>query len=479
MKFIKSIVNFFRLIFTNITDSLKGLASAIVWGSGQLLNKEFGKALFFFSFQFIAVMIELLTGKYFKGGVTHLRDSGFFLRGLWGLTTLGERVTGLEEISVPPFFLEVKGDVSDTLMLEGLISTIVLLLFLIILIWSVKDAFVSSYNYKKTGVRLSSKDYFKKVWRNGFPYIILTPSLILVLLISIMPILFGFIVAFTNYNKQNLPPDSLVQWVGLKNFINIFGFGSGTINFSVAFKKVFTWTIVWTIISSATCFFGGFIQALIINNKRVRFTVFWRTLLIIPWAIPGMVSLLIFKMMFHEYGFMNNFLLESGIIVERLRWLEDIMRPNLARGTVILINIWLGYPYFMALLTGVMTSINKELYEAADIDGANSKQKFFHITFPLVLYMTAPLLIMTVATNFNNFGVIYFLTGGGPGGSPGAAYAGSTDLLITWIYKLTVDPNIRMYNMASVFSIIIFLIIGTVSTWNFTRTKAFKEEDMI
>lgn len=479
MKLVLSIVNFFKLVLSNLIDSFKGLASAIVWGSGQLMNKQFLKAIFFFFFQCVLICVELLSGKYFRGGVTHLRDAGFFLRGLWGLITLGERKAGLQEIPVEPFFIEVKGDISDILMLEGIISLLVLLFFMIILIWSVKDAFKTSYTYRKTGVKLSTNDYANSVWKHGFVYVLLMIPLILVVMISIMPIFFGFAVAFTNYNKQNLPPDSLVNWVGFKNFKNLIGFGSGSINFGVAFRKVFLWTIVWTIVSSATCFFGGFIQAIILNNKRVRFTKFWRTILIIPWAIPGMVSLLIFKVMFHEYGFINNFLLESGIIMERLKWLEDIMRPNLARGTIIMINIWLGYPYFMALLTGIMTSINKELYEAAEIDGASSRQKFFAITFPLVLYMTAPLLIMTVAGNFNNFGVIYFLSGGGPGGSPGAAYAGSTDLLITWIYKLTVDPNIRLYNMASVFSIIIFLIIGSVSAWNFTKTRAFKEEDMM
>jgi arabinogalactan oligomer / maltooligosaccharide transport system permease protein len=462
-----------------VTDLLKGLSSAIVWGSGQIFNKQTIKGLFFFAFQFVLVVIELLTGNYFKGGVTHLRESGFFLRGLWGLSTLGERTAGLMPIDEPPFFTEVKGDVSDLLMLEGIISTLILSFFLIIMVWSVRDAIKTSYLYRTTNIKLNTRDYFQSVWKTGFAYIILFPALFLVVMISIMPILFGIAAAFTNFNKNNLPPDSLISWVGFRNFKNILGFGSGSINFGVAFRKVLGWTVFWTIASSATCFIGGFIQALIINNKRVRFTKFWRTILIIPWAIPGMVSLLVFKMMFHEYGFVNSVLLDAGILTERLRWFEDIMRPNLARGTVIFINIWLGYPYFMALLTGIMTSINKELYEAADIDGANGVQKFWSITVPMVLYMTAPLLIMTVAGNFNNFGVIYFLTGGGPGGSSGAAYAGSTDLLITWIYKLTVDPNIRMYNMASVFSIIIFLIIGSVSAWNFTRTKAFKEEDMM
>ena len=132
----------------------------------------------------------------------------------------------------------------------------------------------------------------------------------------------------------------------------------------------------------------------------------------------------------------------------------------------------------MALMSGVMTSIDKSLYEAASIDGATGFQQFKYITMPLVLFATSPLLVMTFSGNFNNFGVIYFITGGGPGGQTyETAYAGSTDILISWIYTLTVDPNVRWYSMASVFSILIFLIIGTLSAWNFTRTRAFKEDD--
>jgi arabinogalactan oligomer/maltooligosaccharide transport system permease protein len=132
----------------------------------------------------------------------------------------------------------------------------------------------------------------------------------------------------------------------------------------------------------------------------------------------------------------------------------------------------------MALMSGVMTSIDKSVYEAASIDGATGFQQFRFITMPLVLLATSPLLVMTFSGNFNNFGVIYFITGGGPGeATVQTAYAGQTDILISWIYKLTTDANIRWYNMASVFSLLIFLIIGSVSAWNFTRTRAFKEED--
>jgi len=142
----------------------------------------------------------------------------------------------------------------------------------------------------------------------------------------------------------------------------------------------------------------------------------------------------------------------------------------------VIVNIWFGFPYWMALMSGVLTGIDKEIYEAADVDGANGSQKFWRLTLPLVMFSTAPLLIMAFAHNFNNFNLIYLLTQGGPV-NVNYSYAGSTDILISWIYKLTLDQN--QYNMASVVSILIFFVVASLSVWNFSRTKAFKEEDMM
>jgi arabinogalactan oligomer/maltooligosaccharide transport system permease protein len=129
----------------------------------------------------------------------------------------------------------------------------------------------------------------------------------------------------------------------------------------------------------------------------------------------------------------------------------------------------------MALMTGVMTAIDKTLYEAADIDGASNMQKITKITMPLVLYSTAPILIMTFSGNFNNFGVIYFITGGGPNsGIASRGFAGDTDILISWMYTLTVDYSI--FNMASVFSVLIFLFVGSLTAWNLSKTRAFQED---
>jgi arabinogalactan oligomer/maltooligosaccharide transport system permease protein len=154
-------------------------------------------------------------------------------------------------------------------------------------------------------------------------------------------------------------------------------------------------------------------------------------------------------------------------------WLTD---PIWARVTLVLVNMWIGIPVTMILAIGVLTTIPRDLYEAADVDGANSFQKFRSITMPMVLFSTAPILIMQFAGNINNFNVVYLMTDGNPVNS-NYQYAGHTDLLVTWLYKLALNQS--QYSFASVIGIIIFLIIATLSIISYRRTRSYKEEDMI
>lgn len=170
-----------------------------------------------------------------------------------------------------------------------------------------------------------------------------------------------------------------------------------------------------------------------------------------------------------QFGPVNQFLLDAGIISERIPFLTD---PVIAKITVIGVAVWLGFPMFMVMMLGVFANIDQSLYEAAATDGANKFQIFRRIQMPLVFLTTAPLLVMNMAGNFNGFGLIYFLTKGGPT-NPSYQFAGDTDILISWIYKLTLDQ--QMYNMAAVMSVLIFIFIGAVSFWNFKRTTSFKE----
>lgn len=441
-------------------------------------------------------------------------NAGFFVKGIWGVITLGvtpsRTVTEHYDLSffIPDGYsrrgVELQGNFSHQLLLRGIISNLLLVYFVGIYIWNIRDAFKTAKKIEATQEVPDQVQYFKDVYENAFEYIVLMPALFLITFISVMPIVFGMLVAFTNYDAQHIPPNNLFTWVGLENFRVIFTLNEqGGLPFGTQFFRVFSWTLIWAFASTFTVFFGGFIQAVILANTRVVFRKAWRSLLILPWAIPALISQMVFNVMFRDRGWVNQILRSRGVydwLIERgmlgrsfseagtglqrllyfgeenIQWLSNEANPWFVRIFIIVINIWLGFPFFMALMTGVMTSIDRSLYEAAAIDGATGFQQFRFITMPLVLFATSPLLIMTFAGNFNNFGVIYFITQGGPGGDFTTAFAGQTDILISWIYKLTTDQNVRWYSMASVFSLLIFLIIGTISAWNFTRTRAFKEE---
>lgn len=429
-----------------------GILSVFIMGAGQLRNKQKGKALCFFLIQLVYVSIEIFTSSLVSGGLPNQPEAwgyGFFRKGLWGFFTLGETTGGRFR------------DNSPVLMIEGLI--VILLLGILIFFWiiNIRDANQIAIEYEKSGQIKSSKEYFKHVFETSFAYVVSAPSLVLLLLISIMPILFAFFTAFTNYDAYHNPPADLIDWVGFGNFMKVIQLPG----WRTTFIGVAVWTLVWAVIATFTTFFGGLFLALVVNNHRVRFKKIWRTILILPWAIPGMVSLLVFKNFFNQtYGPLNRML---GM---NIPWLND---PTLAKFTLIAVNFWLGVPYFMMLMTGILTSFDKTIYEAARVDGANKNQIFWRVTFPILLSQVMPLLIMSFAGNFNNFGAVFFLTNGSPR-NIAYEYAGHTDILITWIYKMTKD--FKMYNMASIMSILIFLLIGGISTWNFMHTDAFKED---
>ncbi len=448
----------------------------------------------------------------------YYEKAGLFIKSFWGLTTLGttkkmtiEYHRSLQNALVAKnasnqyvvnIFSQVPvlgHHISTHLLIESLIGVILFAFFVIFWIWTVRDAYLVSMSKYQEEVVPENLTYFRKTYEKNFEYIVLGPALFAIAFISIMPIIFSFLIAFTSIQGQESMNETF-DYVGLANFINLFKFdGALGQTFGKAFWRVLRWTIVWAIFSTFTCFFGGFFQALILNSERVVFSRFWRTVFILPWAMPALLSQMVFRVMFGETGYINNLFFRLGISdllkswgwlghsfsvlegVEKffflgennIQWFTNLHNPTFVRIVLIVVNIWLGFPYFMALMSGIMTSIDRSLYEAADIDGASGFQKITKITMPLVLYSTAPILIMTFSGNFNNFGVIYFITGGGPNeGMYSRGFAGDTDILISWMYNLTV--NERIYNIASVFSVLIFIFVGSITVWNLSRTRAFK-----
>jgi len=436
------------------------IMSAVIWGSGQIVNKQYIKGLFFFLIQVLLIGIELATGTLavIMGHVPpHFRNAGLFTRGIWGIITLGEieRTTAAVRVF----------DHSTMLMLTGLIALAILLAFAVFYQWNIRDAYKTRKRMEK-GERETERAYVKRLFSSSFEYIAIAPGLAFVVLFSLVPIAFAFLAAFTNYNTHNIPPRHLVDWVGFQTFIDVFRFPE----WSRTLAGVGIWTVIWAFGATFVAFTVGFFQAIFINTKLVRYPKLWRGLFVLPWAIPGLVSLMLFRNFFTIDGVINRILLDTGILSAPFSFFGSV---GWSRAILFIVQAWMGFAWPMVLITGVMTTLNPEIYEAASIDGADSFQQFKSLTLPTIFAAISPLIIMSVAGNFNNFMIIYVITGGGPA-NVNYVMAGNTDILLSWVFRLTVDY--RMFNFASVMSTFIFIVIASVSGWNLLRTRAFKED---
>lgn len=431
--------------------SIAAILSVLFMGLGQLYNRQFVKGLILMAVN-AAALVYLVPN---------------IGKAIWGVVTLGEKTQGLKKvgrINVP-----VPGDHSIFLLISGLITILIFAVFITIFIMNIRDAYRNGSLRDKGIAAPNFMETWAYVTDKNFPLLMLAIPALGVLFLTIMPIIFMIMLAFTNYASPNhIPPKELVDWVGFETFANLLTLKT----WSHTFIGVFTWTIIWAVIATVTTYFGGMLVALLIESKGVRFKKLWRTIFILPYAIPQLISLLVMRNLFNgQFGPVNQYLGYFGL--GKLPWLTD---PFWAKVTVILVNMWVGIPVSMVLILGVLTAIPKDLYEAADVDGASGFQKFKIITIPFVLFSTAPILIMQFAGNINNFNVIFLLTNGDPVKGD-YQFAGSTDLLVTWLYKLTLNNS--QFNMASAIGIIIFLIVASFSIWNYRRSRSFKEEDMI
>jgi arabinogalactan oligomer/maltooligosaccharide transport system permease protein len=424
-----------------------GMLSILFMGLGQLYNRQTAKGIVLAAAEAVYIIAFL----------------PYTIRSIKGLITLGDTPQKMVNGKI------IQGDHSIFMMVFGIVAIIVLLLFAVLYALNINDAFrvgkLRDEGKKPNSLKASLKNLAEK----GFPYLLLTPAGIFTLFLTVVPLIFGILIAFTNYSSPNhLPPRSLVDWVGFENFINLFKIPS----LGKTFAGVAGWTMVWAVLATFSTFFVGLVFAVIINANKIVLKKFWRSIFILPWAVPGFISILVMRNMFNgQFGPINKYLTSIGI--SAVPWLAE---PFWAQVTCLLVNLWLGFPYYMAMMSGVLTGIPRDLYEAASIEGASSCQKFFKITLPMVLFATAPLVINGFAYNFNNFTLIYLLTSGNPTSNE-YFYAGHTDILLSWLYKLTLEQN--QFHMAAVVSIIVFIFVASVSAINYLRTKSFKEEDMV
>lgn len=306
---------------------------------------------------------------------------------------------------------------------------------------------------------------------------LLTLPVLGVVIFTFIPILLLIFVAFTNYDQNHMPPNSLFTWVGFDNFLSLFGGGGLTATFGYAFVRVLGWTLVWALFSTITTYIGGILLSLLLNSKKTRMPKFWRTLFIVTIAVPQFVSLLLVRNFFSNGGIVNTicsnigltgFLRDIGLV--STSYIPFLSAPGWAHVMIILINIWIGVPYQMLIATGVLMNLPSDQLESARVDGATPFQIFRKITMPYLLFVTGPALVTDFVKNINNFNVIYLLTENvytTTNQAMANSQAKEVDLLVTWLFRLTQDYY--NYKMASAIGIVVFVICSVFTLVAFNR----------
>lgn len=384
------------------------------------------------------------------------------------MATLGTQTQGWVYDEALGIDVLTEGDNSMLLLLYGVVCLFVIIFFILVWRANLKSA-LEVQELEKTGKKIPGIIDDAKVYLDAkFNRTMLTLPTLGVLAFTVLPLIYMILVAFTNYDNAHQPPGNLFTWIGLDNFVTILGSGS---TISKTFWPILGWTITWAVFATGLNYIGGLLLAILINRKGVKFKGVWRTIFVMSIAIPSFVSLLIMKTILQPDGAVNVLLKSWGMIQESIPFLTN---ATLAKITIIVVNLWIGIPYTMLITSGILMNIPADLYEAARVDGANARVMFRKITMPYVLFVTTPYLITQFIGNINNFNVIYLLSKGGP--STLEYYqAGKTDLLVTWLYKLTVTS--KDYCYASAIGIIVFIISAVFSLITFRRTSAYNNEE--
>src|SRR5699024_1049943 len=305
---------------------------------------------------------------------------------------------------------------------------------------------------------MKKKKRNKKNFITAFSY--LTPSLISIIIFTILPIFYTIYISFTNYNMYHLND---YNFVGISNYVSVL-----TGSLKDIFFPVLGWTFLFASISTIGSYLIGMFFAILLNNPNMKESKVYKSLLILPWALPETIAILAWQGLLNEqYGAINNLL-----SILRLSNITCMTNAFWARVGIIIVNLWLGFPYMLNVCLGGLQAIDPTFYEAARIDGASRWDSFKYITFPTITRLSIPLVVATFASNFNNFGNIYLITQGGPA-KVGSQFAGETDILASTIYKMTTWSN--RYELSATLSVFSFLIVGTLTLINLHLSGAFKE----
>ena len=427
--------------------------SYIIFGAGDLHKGKYYKGILFF----LSEVLYILYMVFF--GWEYLSQIG----------TLGEKTQHTEIIDGFPTV--VPGDNSMLILLYAVLSVVVTIIAFAIYIANIKDAYrheqMRAAGKKPTSLRHDIKEFL-----DGKYHITLMSFPVLMIgIFQILPLIFMILIAFTNYDLQHMPPGKLFDWVGFGTFSSVFDVASSATR-ATTFVELTKWTLIWAVAATFSNYILGMIIALMINKKGIKFKALWRTLFVIAIAVPQFVSLLLMNQMLQTDGAFNVLLSQITGQHFEVQWLNS--SPLMAKIVVIIVNLWVGIPYTILSMSGILMNIPEDLYESARIDGAGPVKTFTSITLPYMLFVTTPQLITQFVGNINNFNVIYLLTNGGPT-TEQFYQAGHTDILVTWLFKLTMNSS--DYNLAAAIGILVFIVCATLSLIVFNTSKSAKDEE--
>lgn len=484
-----SVGGFFKGLFLAIATFFRSLAGGI---KDYALNFYLGNGLTKTSY-FIMGAGHLTRGQRTRGIIYLLIEIGFilytvffggkyfamFFENFFTGGNIGRVETSTSDVWDDNLgeYVTILGDNSFHIVLYGILTIFVIAFFIICYLSSVSE----SYQLEQLDVIGKKPDTISKdlahMLDSKFHITLLSLPMIGLFMFTVVPLITMILIAFTNYDAAHEVPSKLFQWVGLENFKQLFSSDS---DLGQTFWRVLSWTLVWAVFATFTSYFGGMLLAMLINRKGIKLKKLYRTIFVATIAVPQFVSLLIMAKMLDTGG--GTLGSGGGIITQMI---ENLFGYHLKFGIdidttrilIILVNMWIGVPYSMLMCSGILMNIPADLYESARIDGASPFRRFMKITLPYMLFVTGPHLITQFIGNINNFNVIFLLSGGGPGDnllySDGAK---GSDLLITWLYKLSLGAD-RNYKLASVIGILVFVISATFSLVVYNKSNAVKGED--
>lgn len=423
-------------------------ASLLVFGLGNLVRKQYLKGIAFLAIEIAAIYY------FVTKGVKALEE----FPSLGGGGRTREKVNG--------FWVYTNSDPSTVVLLYGIATIFFILIFIWFATVALRSAYKAQAYAERTGRARTLGEDLRALTDEDAPILFMSLPTAGILLFTILPLIFMISMAFTSFDSKN--PQQF-KWVGFENFGKVLSNDGGTVNLKL-FVSVLIWTLVWAFFATFLNYFLGMFMAMLINRRTTWGKGFWRAIFSLSVAVPQFVSLLVLRSMLQPEGAVNRLLSGAGLIDSPLPFFTD---TTWARVTVIVINLWIGIPYTIMQVTGILQNIPGELYEAARLDGASWWQTFRSVTMPYMLFVMTPYLITTFTANVNNFNVIYLLSGGAP--TPVGDSAGKTDLLITWLYKLTVDRG--DYNVGAVIGIFTFIVLSVVALITYRRSGSYKNEE--